>query len=249
MVEIMGKVNALLKGRFQKKEKSTKMAALAEGAKEGKMSGFAGVFALTDLPSEAKESLFDLLAKFAPEDVSSIEEDHRSLCAITCEVRAISNQAALLHGERIKKAQTLLKQYKEGAFSAWLVETYGNRQTPYNFLQYFEFYHHIPLTLRPQLEAMPRQAVYTLASRAGDTFIKEEIVKGFNGQTKAQLLDLIREMFPLPEGDLRKQNFGEGVLNHLRKLQQIVCKQKNSIDVEQKREIRSLLTEIEGLLV
>lgn len=66
--------------------------------------------------------------------------DLAELSLITSEVKAINNQAAILHGERIKKAQTLLKSYQEGAFSAWLNATYGNRQTPYNLMQYYEFF-------------------------------------------------------------------------------------------------------------
>ena len=83
-----------------------------------------------------------------------------------------------MHGERIKKAQEILKSYRDGAFTAWLLAAYGNRQTPYNFLQYYELYTALSPGLHSQLEAMPRHAVYVLASRSGELTQKETMVRG-----------------------------------------------------------------------
>ena len=99
------------------------------------------------------------------------------MISLTCEVKAINNQAAILHGERIKKAHQILTPYKDGAFTAWLISTYGNRQTPYNLMQYYEFCEAMPKNLREQIEWMPRQAVYVLATRTGEWKIKQEIVE------------------------------------------------------------------------
>ena len=49
-----------------------------------------------------------------------------------------------------KERKTILKNYRDGAFSAWLIATYGNRQTPYNFLQYYELYITLPEHLHLQ---------------------------------------------------------------------------------------------------
>ncbi len=190
----------------------------------------------------------DLLERYASETQEDLDHDHRSLIAITSEVKAISNQAALLHGERIKRAQTILKQYQEGAFSAWLMTTYGNRQTPYNFLQYFEFHRSMPKSLHPQIELMPRQAIYTLASRDGDYEEKRVIVENYEGQTKNELLELIRQTFPLPETDQRRQSPAEAVLGSLRRLHGLLGQRKRLLKEEEREEIRDMLDELRTLI-
>lgn len=213
----MSKLNSLLFQRLKPNKDKGKMADLAKQTTEGKLSSFTGVFGVAELTESEKQNLQFLLQNFAHEN-QEIDSDLRSLSAITSEVKAITNQAAMLHGERIKRAQNILKNYKDGAFSAWLIATYGNRQTPYNFLQYFEFYAAMPKSLHPLIETMPRQAIYTLASREGDLDKKEEIVRTASGQSKQQLLVLIREAFPLPDQDKRKANAGQQALAMLYKL-------------------------------
>ena len=121
------------------------------------------------LPStkKKKQTIESILKSFRLNESYDFDDDLKALMAITSEVKAITNQAVILHGERIKRAQEILKKYRDGAFTAWLFATYGNRQTPYNFLQYYEFYTVMPQALHPKLDQMPRQAVYSLASRAG----------------------------------------------------------------------------------
>ncbi len=244
------KLNDLLAGRFLRKreDQPTKMAEMARTTAEGRRNTFSGIFHVSDLPQEQKNDLREILERFSPEEHVGLDQDHRSLVAITCEVRAISNQAALLHGERIKKAQTILKDYREGAFSAWLMATYGNRQTPYNFLQYFEFYSAMPKALHPQIELMPRQAIYTLASREGDLQDKREIVESYEGQTKTELLQMIREAFPLADSDRRRQNPAEGILNSLRRVHGLVAQRRSRLTPSQKIEIREMIQELSSLL-
>jgi hypothetical protein len=244
----MSKFNSVLNARLGKKEKgpTTKMATLAEESNSGRLSSFAGVFSVTDLSGQEREELEQLLINHA-EDESNISLDLNTLISITSEVKAITNQAALLHGERIKRAQVILKKYKEGAFTSWLITTYGNRQTPYNFLQYFEFYTSIPKTLRPQVERMPRQAVYTLASRDGELSKKEEIVKGFGGESKGQLLQTIREAFPLADGDGRRGDSGEQAINSLHKLYTHLSQRSTQLSSEQRQSINQLLSRLKKL--
>ncbi|MEI8301336.1 MAG: CT583 family protein, partial [Chlamydiota bacterium] len=102
-------------------------------------SVFSNVFHVEDLSIQDKFSLERILKTYFDEP-RQLTQDLEELCKITSEVKAINNQAVLLHGERIKKAQQILKHYKIGAFSSWLIAVYGNRSTPYNFLQYYEFY-------------------------------------------------------------------------------------------------------------
>lgn len=203
-----------------------------------------------DSQTEAQERqlLRGLLEQYAPDEHEQIDQDLSSLINLTKEVRAINNQAALLHGERIKKAQTILKNYKEGAFTAWLKSTYGNRQTPYNLLQYYDFVMSMPKELRGQVEQMPRQAVYTLASRSGEMERKLEIVEKFTGQTKNELLSEIRDAFPLPEGDRRRQDIALGSVQMLKKVHTLLKRRQDQFAAEQKESIYHLLEEIRTLL-
>src|SRR5689334_12362584 len=124
----MTKVNHLLTERLKSaKEKFTKMTNLVEMSSNGNLSSFAGVFRISPLSEKEKETLHALLDQYKNES-QEIGEDLHSLLSLTAEVKAINNQAILLHGERIKQAQEILKNYRDGAFSAWLIATYGNRQ-------------------------------------------------------------------------------------------------------------------------
>lgn len=243
----MAKISSILQQRFRKKEKP-KMTELAEKTTAGQLTVFSGVFGSGQLGKKEEEELSALLQQFSPDGDIDLSQDLKSLIAITSEVKAINNQAAILHGERIKQAQTLLKKYRDGAFTAWLNSTYGNRQTPYNFLQYYEFYSTIPKTLHSQIEAMPRQAVYTLASRDGSLAKKEEIVRNYQGETKQQMLTLIRSIFPLDEKDKRRENVGEMTLKTLQRL--VISFEHSQVKMtpKQKQAMHKLLDQLGALV-
>lgn len=243
----MASVNALLSKRLKKNEKNSKMVEMAKQTATGNLSSFSGLFSVTELSEGEKNFLEAILHQFST-GKSDPSSDLNSLISITSEIKAINNQAAMLHGERIQKAQEILKQYKDGAFTTWLVAAYGNRQTPYNFLQYYEFYTAMPKTLRPQIEIMPRQAIYTLASREGSIEQKREIVERYNGETKTEVLNLIRETFPLSEMDQRKENIGEGAIRSLTKLLARVRSRRTTISKNQKTEIFELIDELYELV-
>jgi len=236
----VNKVTALLSKRLKRADKSSKTAALARESAEGRLTGFAGVFSVSELSTTQKEGLAQILREHNT-DEHDISDDLQNLSSITAEVQAINNQAAILHGERIKKAQTILKQYRDGAFTAWLTTTYGNRQTPYNLLQYFEFYHEMPTSLRPQIESMPRQAIYTLASREGAPEAKQDIIKNYQGETKNELLAMIRDSFPLDEGDRRRANPGENAIKLLKQLYSLVNDKRCSLTQDQHQTIATML--------
>jgi hypothetical protein len=243
----MSKVNSLLSQRLKTAtEKLSKMTNLVELSSSGNLSSFSGVFRVTPLSDKEREALEHLLVQFREEE-QEIRSDLHELSAITAEVKAINHQAIILHGERIKKAQHILKQYRDGAFSAWLVATYGNRQTPYNFLQYYELYTTLPHTLLTNLDAMPRQAVYSLASREGSLDQKKEIIAGYQGQPKQELLSLIRKTFPLSESDKRAQNLGEVAIQSLKRLHQQLSTTPFHPSSEQKKQIGHLLKALKTL--
>lgn len=245
----MSKFNDLLNLRFKQKETpQQKMTALVERSNNGDLSSFSGIFRMSALNEKEKLDLETILKNFRFNESYEVDSDLKALMAITSEVKAITNQAVILHGERIKRAQEILKKYKDGAFTAWLFTTYGNRQTPYNFLQYYEFYTLIPQTLHTKLDQMPRQAVYSLASRAGSLEKKEEIVKNYNGQPKQELLSLIRLEFPLPEEDKRLPHFSQHAIGFLKRAREMLKNPLCSPREEEKRQIQNLVAQIQSLI-
>ncbi len=242
----MVKVNSLLAERFKSaKEKLTKMTSLVEQSSSGNLSSFSGVFRVTPLNEKENQVLASLLEQYK-NDAQEIREDLFKLASLTAEVKAINNQAIILHGERIKKAQEILKSYRDGAFSAWLIATYGNRQTPYNFLQYYELYVALPIDLHPKMDEMPRQVIYSLASREGNQEQKEQILKNYSGQTKQELLKLIRETFPLSENDRRAQDLSEVALTNLRRILSQLNVSSFAPNSKQKAQLLAVLKELKS---
>ncbi len=248
----MSNFNALLRDRVngKKENRSTsKMAMMAEQSANGQMSGFAGVFNVTKLSSAEISSLHNILDHYVPEDrKDDFRADFERLTDITAEVKAINNQAIILHGERIKKAHSILTKYEDGAFTAWLMAAYGNRQTPYNLMQYYDFYQAMPGDLRPKVELMPKQAVYTLAARDARIEEKKKIVENFSGETKNELLALIRETFPLDENDGRKIDHGNAAIIALRKGLNSLKASKFKLTDDQKERIGEIVEEINSFL-
>lgn len=243
----MSQVNALLNQRLKKNDQSSKMAAMAKQSANGNLTSFSGVFSLAELSPNEKNGIEAILHEYADEK-EDISQDLDALISITSEVKAINNQAAILHGERIKKAHTILTRYRDGAFTAWLIAAYGNRQTPYNLMQYYEFYEAMPKSLRPQIEAMPRQAIYTLASREGSIEIKKSIIENYNGETKLELLNLIRETFPLSERDRRKPSPAETIFSSLIRVSQTLQRSSLRLTKTQKSSLLELLEEMRQLI-
>lgn len=244
----MAKVNSLLTQRLKMAtEKLSKMTTLVERSSSGNLSSFSGVFRVAALTEKEREALFSLLSEYRSEE-QEISDDLFQLSALTAEVKAINNQAIMLHGERIKKGQEILKNYRDGAFSAWLIATYGNRQTPYNFLQYYELHQVVPEPLHAKLDEMPRQAVYSLASRAGDQVQKIAIIQNYKGEPKQELLKLIRDTFPLAQSDRRAQDLAGGAINQLRRFHSQLISPSFAPTAKQKRELLDLLKELKSLV-
>jgi hypothetical protein len=237
----MSNVHSILDQRTKKNPAASKMAAMAKQSAAGNLTSFAGVFSVAELSDNEKRLLEGILNEYA-EDNETVSSDLQTLISLTSEVKAINNQAAILHGERIKKAHQILTRYRDGAFTAWLLAAYGNRQTPYNLMQYYEFYETMPKVLRPKIEAMPRQAVYVLATRAGSIAKKQEIVENYQGETKTEILTIIRQFFPLDQNDRRQVKVGPGIIQALQKVQSQVASHK--LSRSEKEQIRGLVKQI-----
>jgi hypothetical protein len=245
---MMSKFNDLLNLRFRQKEsQQPKMTALVERTSNGDLSSFSGVFRVAPLNEKEKADIETILRNFRTHEDYDVAPDLKTLMTITSEVKAITNQAVILHGERIKRAQELLKKYRDGAFTAWLFATYGNRQTPYNFLQYYEFYTIMPQTLHAKLDQMPRQAIYSLASRAGALEKKESIVKNYAGQPKQELLKLIRIEFPLAEDDKRLPHYATNAIQFLKRAREMLKNRHCILRDEEKRQVQNLLSQLQSL--
>jgi Uncharacterised protein family (UPF0137) len=245
----MSKVNSFLSERFkQATKKLSKMTNLVELTSSGKLSSFTGVFRVGQLSPKEEEMLQTLLDQYKNEE-QEIQADLKKLSDITAEVKAINSQAIILHGERIKKAQLLLKNYRDGAFSAWLIAAYGNRQTPYNFLQYFELYSILPEALKPKLDEMPRQATYSLASRDAPIEQKQEIIANYRGQPKQELLELIRNSFPLSEKDQRAHDPAVMSIAALRRIRRDLGKASFHATDAQKQQLVRLLDDMRALVI
>lgn len=251
----MAKFTNIFQHKFLRREKPKEVSELVKEENKTQqiqvvdhIESFSNVFGKKELGDKEKEEILSLLQKFSPGEENNISNDFSDLISITSEVKAINNQAALLHGERIKRAQGILKNYRDGAFTSWLIATYGNRQTPYNFLQYYEFHNQIPDILHNKIESMPRQAVYTLASRQGDLCKKEEIVRNYNGETKQEMISLIRSHFPLSEGDGRRENVGEMLIKTIGRLISGVEKRQCKMTLEQKKELYDLTSQLNKLI-
>jgi len=244
----VSKVNDFLNLRFKTAQSAhAKMTQLAERSGQGDLSSFAGIFHVTALGEKEESELKNILTSFRPGHSYNVDADLKLLSIITSEVKAIANQAIILHGERIKKAQEILKAYREGAFTTWLYAAYGNRQTPYNFLQYYEFYCIMPQILHAKIDQMPRQAIYTLASRNGALDKKKKIVQGYTGQPKNELLKIIRHEFPLAAGDKRSISRNAEGIRLLKKALEIFQHRKNIFSPTEKKEVVQLLDELYSL--
>ncbi len=245
----MSQMNALLNQRLQKKENAnqSKMKVMASQSANGQLTTFSGLFSPTEVSERERQLLKELIEHYANDDQQSTEHDLSQLLAITAEVKAIHHQAVLLHGERIKKARELLKNYREGAFSSWLVATYGNRQTPYNFLQYFEFYEVLAPSLQKRVLEMPRQAVYTLAARQGSQKDKEQVLIDYKGENKIELLLLIRERFPLDEQDKRRQSVAESFLRSIERAIRELNRRSQSLSAKERVRLGELARELNKL--
>ena len=223
------------------------MNALVEKANEGGLSSFSGMFRVSKLNPSETSALEAILKNFS-QDSTDIAKDLSALSTITSEVKAIANQAVILHGERIKRAQNILKNYLDGAFTAWLFATYGNRQTPYNFLQYYEFYTQMPQGLHAKIDQMPRQVIYSLASRNGDFSKKEKIIENYSGETKQELLSLIREEFPLEDTDKRLPNMAAHAIGFLKKAKEMLKKRTCVPSDAEKKVLEGLIVQLHHLV-
>ena len=204
-----------------KTPKKEKINALVQRSEDRSIASFSAGFQVSPIGEAEKKSLQVLLEKYKTPE-TEVESDLKNLLSITAEIKAISNQAVMLHGQRIKKVQSILKNYSDGAFSAYLMKTYGNRQTPYNFMHYFELYHSLSSHLQTIINEMPRQAIYSLSSRNISEEKKVAFIENYKGETKSELLEKLRLSFPLEKKDKRNPNKAKTLIDLLNQALKVV---------------------------
>lgn len=177
---------------------------------------------------------------------NSVDEHIKKISDITQQIKSISVQSVLLHGQRIKEAQEILKEYKDGAFTKWLMTTYGNRQTPYSMLNYYDLYQSIPLSHKAILESTPKKAVYLLASKKGDLSKKIEILESHSKSKQKEIISAIQETFPSLESDRRKSK-GTNLIHFLDQITTKIEKRQKSLTQVEEKCIKKILDRLTKL--
>lgn len=221
--------------------------------RRGPINSFRDLFDYKELDAEEAQEIEDLLWQHtsAEQGEEQLQKDAEALQHLTAEIRSISKQGVILLGERIHKAQKILVRYGDGqgAFTQWLVSTFGNRRSAYNMLAYYEFYSALPTQeLRSLLKAMPVQAVYSLASRKGSLEDKLEIIRLAAGKKQREILALIQERLPLPESDGRRSTNPWSFIDNMERSCSSLNSVSSPIDDEQRKRIRHIISKLEQLL-
>ena len=162
---------------------------------------------ITELTDKEKRTIQKILVdNNRPEVIpeSKVSEHVEQLTNITKQIKSIAAQSVLLHGERISQAHKILANYREGVFTKWLLATYGNRQTPYSMLRYYELYQSAPQETQSMIEAAPKKCVYALASREIDQDKKLEFIKNNCNKSQGDFLMLIQSTFPTAQTNRRE---------------------------------------------
>ena len=206
------------------------------------------VIELTENEKRAIQKI--LVDEYHPGVIADIQiaQHIEQLINITKQIKSITVQSVLLHGERITQAQKLLANYKDGAFSKWLLVTYGNRQTPYSMLRYYEFYQSAPEETRPMIEAAPKKCMYALASREVDLIKKLEGVKNNCNKSQADFLESIQSMFPTAQAGKRESVKNKSTLNSMDTLLIKLKSGAQYLNEYHKAEIERLIRHLQKLI-
>lgn len=215
-------------------------------------SNFRQEFVAAPLSKEEDNALQRILFEdFSPnQEEAIVSDDYQSLTTLTQQIRAIDRQSILLHGERIQQAQSLLKRYKEGAFTSWLMLTYGNRQTPYRMLRFHELFQELERHDRSLLEQMPKKAAYSLAMREGELSEKVKIIREHHAEDPDLIINAIQALLPLQEGDKRAKRLtnDESVLKALEAGVYTLKKRKEDLSESTRQRLSELVKVIVSIL-
>ena len=242
------KARALFSKQGAKKKSDFKEAFEVSPATKSPLDMFLEIHKLYESEEKEIESLISVQYKVQGIQESQMKEDVATLRYLSSQIRSITKQSLILHGERVAKGQEILKKYKRGAFSAWLELTYGNRQTPYNFLYYYNLYRDLPTHTKPIFQKIPYKAAYLLGAREGSLEKKIEIIED-NCEAKAKdLLVIIDKFFPLVKGKYERKESKLKLLESILTNLQVLKMRKEPWGLEEQKKLKKiskLLTDLE----
>lgn len=236
-----GKAAALFTRKEKKKTDKFKESFENPNIIRNPIEVFFGSHKLSEEEEEKVKSLIGSRYNVDGVDRKKIDEDILGLLELSSQIRSITKQSLVLHGERISKGQEILKGYKRGAFTAWLELTYGNRQTPYNFLYYYMLYKELPIKTRRIFQKIPYKAAYMLGSRGGSLDDKIHVIEKNHKKPQKEFLSLIEEAFPIAHTDKRIKvsssiKLAETAFENLK----LVCSRKNSLSSEVLKKLKQI---------
>ena len=115
-------------------------------------------------------------------------------------------------------------------------------------MQYYELYSSLPKKLQGIVDEMPRQAIYSLSSRSIPQEKKVAFVKEYQGESKTELLEKLRNNYPLDQKDKRSPNKAPSVMQALQRVIKAVHSERFIPTDGERAEIASLLKKIEELI-
>lgn len=143
-----------------------------------------------------------------------MESNLTDLKNITAEIKAINRQGTVLIGERIQKANDLLKPYRDGTFTQWAEFALGSKRTAYNLLSYYRLYTDLPShSLRECFRKLPQKAAYFLASKDVELEEKFKIIENYSDSSADELIMLIQDRFPTDLQDGRRKEANRKLLD------------------------------------
>ncbi len=145
---------------------------------------------------EAEEKLLENMVIENAKENSQTKSDFNQIKSLTCEIRSIGQQGAILMGERIYHVREILKSYRDGTFTKWLEFALGSKKSGYNMLSYYELYQELPDHAKENFKKIPQKAGYILASRPGDINKKAEIVNSMHHLRSQEMISHIQNEFP-----------------------------------------------------
>jgi hypothetical protein len=229
----MSKVNEKALNLFKRNESSNEFQEAFEVREASSTQDFIEKFLASPLSREEDSAIQNILwneYRLEIED-EQVGVDYKNLLELTTQIRAIERQSVLLHGERVFKARNVLKKYRKGAFTQWLIVAYGNRQTPYSFLQYYEFFKALDDETQKMVQEMPKKAAYILARRRGGHEKKVEIIKKHYNSKPGEIIQIVQDIFPKNDGKIRmKVKNDDVILNSISSNLHILFKKKKDLN-------------------
>lgn len=198
-----------------------------------KENPFNSMFDIRPIEDFEKDKIKEIIVNGnSKSEMGHLSSDAESLIKLTSEIKSIGRQAVLLIGERVSEARSILKDYRQGTFTKWLIATFGAKRSGYNALCYFDLYNNLPDGSRSKFKKLNPTTAYVLASRRGKIDVKAEIIEEAKNKSHEEIISVIQEKLPLPENDKRTR--APSIDNVLRRIR---------LEIETLERYKDLITE------